>query len=95
MNRILCPACRHGLGYPDEHAGAKVKCSKCGHKFLLPRAAAALPVECELVAPPRPTASLPLHLASAASSFPRMGVGFWPGTARTCGCTTCARGSKC
>ena len=39
MLKVACPSCAKTLGLPDEAAGRKVKCPKCGAVFRAPAAA--------------------------------------------------------
>lgn len=43
---VTCPKCGVDLGLPDDAAGAKVKCSECGEKFVAPVQQIPIDAEC-------------------------------------------------
>jgi hypothetical protein len=58
MIRVSCPKCEKKLGAEDGAAGTIIACPSCGHKFRIPKAAAAEPSEATNPAKP-PAAAKP------------------------------------
>src|SRR5438067_13429617 len=71
---VACPGCKAGLKAPDNMAGKKARCKKCGTSFVIPGAAADPAGESQMLSvvdtPPNSTAAAPPEPKPAAKPKP-------------------------
>jgi predicted Zn finger-like uncharacterized protein len=70
MIKFRCPNCQTKLGVPDEYAGRRVRCNKCGQPTIVPKPIAEVPVASPLPPSPAPK-SPPAQIEPLRSPLPQ------------------------